>query len=87
MYKRQLLDDSHSAEDLVIVGEGALMAALKRARGPRMRDIVATIQAEQDQAIRAEHQGVTVISGGPGTGKTVVAPVSYTHLDVYKRQR
>ena len=73
-----LLDDSHSAEDLVIVGEGALMAALKRARGPRMRDIVATIQAEQDQAIRAEHQGVTVISGGPGTGKTVV--LSLIHI-------
>ena len=60
-------------EDLVVVGEGALMAALSRARGPQMRDIVATIQSEQDEAIRAPWQGFTMISGGPGTGKTVVA--------------
>ncbi|HEU4547642.1 MAG TPA: AAA family ATPase, partial [Microlunatus sp.] len=59
--------------DLVVVGEGALMAALSRARGPQMRDIVATIQSEQDEAIRAPWQGFTMISGGPGTGKTVVA--------------
>lgn len=59
--------------DLVVVGEGALMAALSRARGPQMRDIVATIQSEQDEAIRAAWQGFTMISGGPGTGKTVVA--------------
>ncbi|WP_231747889.1 HelD family protein [Auraticoccus cholistanensis] len=68
-----LLDGEHADEDLVVVGEGALMAALSRARGPRMRDIVATIQGEQDEAIRAPYQGVTIISGGPGTGKTVVA--------------
>ena len=49
------------------------MAALSRARGHTMRDIVATIQAEQDEAIRAPYQGFTMISGGPGTGKTVVA--------------
>jgi DNA helicase IV len=67
-----LLDDASDAE-LVVVGEGALMAALTRARGPQMRDIVATIQAEQDEAIRAPWQGFTMISGGPGTGKTVVA--------------
>ncbi|HEU5484735.1 MAG TPA: helicase, partial [Microlunatus sp.] len=67
-----LLDDG-SDSDLAVVGEGALMAALTRARGPQMRDIVATIQAEQDEAIRAPWQGFTMISGGPGTGKTVVA--------------
>jgi len=38
-----------------------------------MRDIVATIQAEQDEIIRLDHPGVLVIEGGPGTGKTVVA--------------
>ena len=42
------------------------MAALSRARGHTMRDIVATIQAEQDEAIRAPWQGFTMISGGPG---------------------
>ena len=67
-----LLDPDGDLE-LVVIGEGALMAALQRSRGPQMRDIVATIQAEQDEAIRAPYQGVTVISGGPGTGKTVVA--------------
>ena len=68
-----LLDSADAPDDIAIVGEGALMAALGRARGPRMRDIVATIQAEQDEAIRAPYQGVTLIAGGPGTGKTVVA--------------
>ncbi len=67
-----LLDASAGA-DLVVIGEGALMASLKRARGHTMKDIVATIQAEQDDAIRAPYQGFTFISGGPGTGKTVVA--------------
>ncbi|GAA4903762.1 AAA family ATPase [Tessaracoccus lubricantis] len=65
--------DSSVETDLPIFGEGALMASLTRARGRTMRDIVATIQAEQDEAIRAPYQGVTVIAGGPGTGKTVVA--------------
>ncbi len=65
--------DSEADSDLVVLGEGALLAALTRARGHTMRDIVATIQAEQDEAIRAPYQGFTMISGGPGTGKTVVA--------------
>lgn len=81
-----LLDDS-ARRDLVVVGEGALMAALKRARGHRMRDIVATIQAEQDEAIRAEHDGVTVIAGGPGTGKTVVALHRAAYLLYSNRRR
>ncbi|WP_181833902.1 HelD family protein [Acidipropionibacterium virtanenii] len=68
-----LLDSTNNRTDLPIVGEGALMAALSRARDTRMHSIVATIQAEQDEAIRAPYQGVTTISGGPGTGKTVVA--------------
>ena len=65
--------DSTSQMDLPIIGEGALMAALSRARDTRMHSIVSTIQAEQDKAIRAPYQGVTTITGGPGTGKTVVA--------------
>ena len=65
--------DASSDHDLEIIGEGALMASLRRARGHQMRDIVATIQAEQDVAIRAPYGGFTFISGGPGTGKTVVA--------------
>ena len=82
-----LLDDTDGQTELVIIGEGALMAALKRARGHRMRDIVETIQAEQDQAIRAEYAGVTVISGGPGTGKTVVALHRAAYLLYSNRRR
>jgi RecA/RadA recombinase len=56
-----------------VVGEGALLASLNRERGEHMRDIVSTIQREQDEAIRAPAHGVTLITGGPGTGKTQVA--------------
>ncbi|GAA5187534.1 hypothetical protein GCM10023322_36110 [Rugosimonospora acidiphila] len=56
-----------------VVGEGALLRSLTRRRGEHMRDIVATIQREQDEAIRAPAHGVTLITGGPGTGKTQVA--------------
>ncbi|MFL6171521.1 MAG: HelD family protein [Marmoricola sp.] len=65
--------DAASNRDLPIVGEGALMAQLSRARDRSMHSIVATIQAEQDRAIRAPEKGVVLITGGPGTGKTVVA--------------
>jgi DNA helicase IV len=54
-------------------GEGALVAALKTSRTGRLGDIVGTIQAEQDEIIRAPLPGVLVVQGGPGTGKTVVA--------------
>jgi len=59
-----LLDGEQADAELVVIGEGALMAALTRARGHTMRDIVATIQSEQDEAIRAPYQGFTMISGG-----------------------
>ncbi len=82
-----LLDGEADRTDLVVIGEGALMAALTRARGHTMRDIVATIQAEQDEAIRAPHQGFTMISGGPGTGKTVVALHRAAYLLYANRRR
>ena len=63
------------------------MASLSRARGHTMRDIVATIQAEQDEAIRAPARGVTVIGGGPGTGKTVVALHRAAYLLYSDRRR
>jgi DNA helicase IV len=67
-------DDVLSKEDIEgVVGEGALLASLTRERGEHMRDIVTTIQREQDEAIRAPAHGVTLITGGPGTGKTQVA--------------
>jgi len=56
-----------------VQGEGALMVALGAARTGKMRDIVGTIQAEQDRVIRAPLNGVLVVQGAPGTGKTAVA--------------
>ncbi|MCW3814117.1 AAA family ATPase [Micromonospora sp. DR5-3] len=68
-----LLDPEAAPPDLAVVGDGALLATLSRATGRGMRDIVATIQREQDEAIRSPGSGVTIVSGGPGTGKTAVA--------------
>jgi len=82
-----LLDGGHADHELVVIGEGALLAALSRARDHTMRDIVATIQAEQDEAIRAPYQGFTMISGGPGTGKTVVALHRAAYLLYSNRRR
>src|SRR5207244_2732960 len=68
--------DLHAADqghDLGLAGEAALLAALERRRTGEMSDIVATIQAEQDQIIRDGLNGVLVVQGGPGTGKTAVA--------------
>jgi DNA helicase IV len=56
-----------------LTGEAALLAALSASRTGRMADIVETIQAEQDRIIRGPQQGVVVVQGGPGTGKTAVA--------------
>ena len=83
-------DDLMVAEapaDLVVVGDGALMAALTRSRGTQMRDIVATIQRHQDEAIRASARGITEITGGPGTGKTVVALHRAAYLLYSDRRR
>jgi DNA helicase IV len=88
----ELLDaSSRRVRDLVLVGEAALLRAVERSRSGRMRDIVATIQAEQDEIIRAPHDGVLVVQGGPGTGKTAVALhraayLLYTHRDRLERQ-
>jgi DNA helicase IV len=65
------LDDEPA--DSSVSGHSALIAALETARTGRLSDIVATIQGEQDEVIRAEMPGVLVVQGGPGTGKTVVA--------------
>ncbi len=69
----ELMDSSVASSDLNLTGESALMAALNAARDGKMNDIVATIQAEQDEIIRSDSQGILVVQGGPGTGKTAVA--------------
>ncbi|MGW2697069.1 RNA polymerase recycling motor ATPase HelR [Streptomyces sp. NPDC001296] len=53
--------------------QSAFIAALGGNRSDRMRDVLATIQADQDAIIRAGSRGALVVDGGPGTGKTVVA--------------
>ncbi|MEO3769567.1 AAA family ATPase [Micromonospora sp. B9E7] len=68
-----LLDPNAAPEGMTVVGDGALLATLSKATGRGMRDIVATIQREQDEAIRSPGSGVTIVAGGPGTGKTAVA--------------
>ncbi|MEV4218418.1 ATP-binding domain-containing protein [Nonomuraea sp. NPDC049725] len=88
-----LLDLDALTEDdrATLNGEAALLAALDERRTGRMRDIVATIQGEQDRVIRADLNGVLVVQGGPGTGKTVVALhraayLLYTHRERLERR-
>ena len=78
---------AEAPDGMTVVGDGALMAALTRSRGAQMRDIVATIQQHQDEAIRADARGVTEITGGPGTGKTVVALHRAAYLIYSDRRR
>jgi DNA helicase IV len=73
--------DSESASD------PALLAAMKAPRGSTMRDIVTTIQAEQDAIIRLPLSGVVMIEGGPGTGKTAVALHRVAYLLYTHRER
>ncbi|NHN57195.1 AAA family ATPase [Calidifontibacter sp. DB0510] len=53
--------------------QSAFIASLGASRSGRMRDVLGTIQADQDRIIRASARGTLVVDGGPGTGKTVVA--------------
>ncbi|MFF3289825.1 HelD family protein [Streptomyces sp. NPDC003023] len=76
-----------NGERLPVIGDGALMAALGQARSHSMRDIVASIQAEQDLVIRAPAASVTYVEGGPGTGKTAVALHRAAYLLYQDRRR
>ncbi|MFI9242119.1 HelD family protein [Streptomyces sp. NPDC053086] len=73
--------------ELPVIGDGALMAALGQARGHTMRDIVSSIQAEQDMVIRAPAASITYVEGGPGTGKTAVALHRAAYLLYQDRRR
>jgi len=82
-------DDPDSAHHATGVAD-PLLAELDRARTGQMRDIVATIQAEQDVVIRAPLDQLLIVQGGPGTGKTAVglhraALLLYDHRDVLER--
>ncbi|MGW7248104.1 RNA polymerase recycling motor ATPase HelR [Streptomyces decoyicus] len=68
--------EGHAALD----DQSAFIASLGGNRSARMRDVLATIQADQDAIIRAGSRGTLVVDGGPGTGKTVVALHRAAHL-------
>ncbi len=85
------LDRLPERERKTLSGEAMLIASITSARTGRMSDVVATIQAEQDRVIRSALQGVLVVQGGPGTGKTVAALhraayLLYTHRRVLERR-
>ena len=70
-------DEAFTAEGLshtdALDDQSAFIASLGSSRSQRMRDVLGTIQADQDAIIRAPSRGTLVVDGGPGTGKTVVA--------------
>ncbi|QGU07245.1 Helicase IV [Corynebacterium occultum] len=81
-----LAGESAGVERTGVGSESALYRAMQQARSGHMRNIVETIQREQDQIIRDATRGVMVVQGGPGTGKTAVALhrvayLLYTHRD------
>jgi DNA helicase IV len=82
----EVLDREGLAGASGLAGEAALLAALGATRTGRMRDIVGTVQAEQDAVIRSAHSGILVVQGGPGTGKTAVALHRAAYL-LYTRRR
>ena len=85
------LDRLSEPDRQTLSGEAMLIASITTGRTGRMTDVVATIQAEQDRVIRAGLQGVLVVQGGPGTGKTVAALhraayLLYTHRKTLERR-
>jgi len=85
------LDRLSEPDRRTLSGEAMLIASITSSRTGRMSDVVATIQAEQDRVIRSALQGVLVVQGGPGTGKTVAALhraayLLYTHRRTLERR-
>jgi len=72
-YWDEVFDLDALEDDAALDEESSFIASLGASRSSRMRDVLATIQADQDQIIRARSRGALVVDGGPGTGKTVVA--------------
>ncbi|HYN92788.1 MAG TPA: helicase, partial [Pilimelia sp.] len=81
------LDAARETRHTGLASEAALLAAVTAGRTGRMRDIVETIQGEQDRIIRAPMDGVLVVQGGPGTGKTAVALHRAAYLLYTHRRR
>ncbi|QWF24410.1 AAA family ATPase [Nocardioides sp. LMS-CY] len=72
VFTAEALEDARRGK-VALDDDSAFIASLGSSRSPRMRDVLSTIQADQDAIIRAGSRGALVVDGGPGTGKTVVA--------------
>lgn len=72
-YWDEAFTESGLANTAALDDQSAFIASLATSRSSRMRDVLGTIQADQDAIIRAGSRGALVVDGGPGTGKTVVA--------------
>ncbi|MDR6613348.1 UvrD-helicase domain-containing protein [Leifsonia sp. 1010] len=72
-YWDETFTETAASSPAALDDQSAFIASLGASRTPRMRDVLGTIQADQDAIIRADGQGTLVVDGGPGTGKTVVA--------------
>lgn len=72
-YWDETFTDAAASSPAALDDQSAFIASLGASRTPRMRDVLGTIQADQDAIIRADGHGALVVDGGPGTGKTVVA--------------
>ncbi|WP_201774114.1 RNA polymerase recycling motor ATPase HelR [Demequina oxidasica] len=72
-YWDEVFDFDAAPDGVSLDEESSFIASLGESRSSRMRDVLATIQSDQDQIIRAGARGALVVDGGPGTGKTVVA--------------
>lgn len=72
-YWDEVLTDDGLDGNAALDDQSAFIASLGASRSTRMRDVLGTLQADQDAIIRAASSGALVVDGGPGTGKTVVA--------------
>ncbi|WP_141013319.1 RNA polymerase recycling motor ATPase HelR [Nocardioides sambongensis] len=72
-YWDEAFTDAALAAGVALDDQSAFIASLAASRSSRMRDVLGTIQSDQDAIIRASSRGTLVVDGGPGTGKTVVA--------------
>ena len=79
-YWDEALTAARLENDAALDDQSAFIATLGTHRSSRMRDVLATIQADQDGIIRTDSHGALVVDGGPGTGKTVVALHRAAHL-------
>ncbi|MEU6809041.1 UvrD-helicase domain-containing protein [Streptomyces sp. NPDC046831] len=81
-------EDEHLSDPAEQAGASRLLQReIERPRVGPMRDIVATIQPEQDEIVRSGLSGTVCVQGGPGTGKTAVGLHRVAYLLYAHRER